>query len=334
MAMVALAGVASDAARALSTDMIGQRYATDMFPGFDSDGTGIKPSVKVPRWFHFINGPKMTNAAEQLAWCEECERDESWGTARRAYDALVREWPTAPEAPKAQERLAELELKDLDYDNAMWEYRYLLDFYSSQCDYDAVVRRMYEIAELMRAEGKRVFFVRFDNTVDVRRAYESVVLRAPGADFVPQALLTIAALREDEGKPEKAVEVYENLRNVYPGSEEAAQALLEESRVRMQLLDELGYNRERVRDTISFLRLALCGEIKSAEIRHQLSDYLAAAETLQEDAAWQAARFYDSVTRTRRSAIRAYESYLGEYSGGRHADEAAQRLKALKEEAK
>lgn len=327
---LAVGALANDAARSLQND-IGQMYATDAYPGFDSEDEILKPSKKTPRWFAFINGPKMTNAAEQLAWCQECEREQAWGKARSGYDALVREWPAAPEAPRAQQRLAELELEDLDVIQAFEEYRYLVDFYPTQCDYDAMVHRLYAVAEMMREEGKRIFFIRFDNTIDVRRAYESVVLRAPGADFVPQALLTIGALREDEGKFDQAIEVYGNLRNLYVGTKEAEQGLLAEARVRMQMLDEHGYNRDRVRDTIEFLRLAVRGDVGN-DSRETLRGYLVQAERLRDDAAYEAAKFYDSRTRTRRSAINAYETYIGDFPDGIHVDEARSRLNELKED--
>lgn len=307
----------------------GARYATDAYPGFDNADGVIRPSKKTPRWFQWLNGPKMTDAESQFAWAGELERDGSASSARSAYDALVRNWPTAAEAPKAQLKVAELAFAEGDTYEAFEEYRYLLDFYSSVCDYNAVVAKMYDVAERMREEGKTIVFFRFDNTVDVRRAYESLVLRAPGAAFVPAAMLTIASLREDEGKLQVAVTVYENLRNLYPASAEAREAMRREGRVRMELLRELGYNRSRVQDTVDFLKLGLRGDL-SAEAREEFEAALAEAEGLIADEAWKSAKFYDSATRTRRSAINAYERYLEVFPDGAHADEARARLDVLK----
>ena len=44
----------------------GIRYATDAYPGFDSEDELLKPSRKEPRWFGWINGPKKDTAAEQV----------------------------------------------------------------------------------------------------------------------------------------------------------------------------------------------------------------------------------------------------------------------------
>ena len=308
----------------------GQRYATDAYPGFDLDDANLKPEVKEPRWFAWINGPKKENAKDQYAWCRACEAEGELSKACKGYDALVREWPTAPEAAPSQLRYAELLLEDLDYIEAFKAYRYLLDFYASACDFSAVVDKMYQVAELMREEGKTIMFFRFANTTEVRHAYESLVLRAPGAAFVRAAMLTIAGLREEDDQLPEAVEVYENLMNLYPKSDEARTAAFANARVRMQLVRRHEYNRNRVRDTADYLRLTLknvaLDEAQTAEVK----GWIAEAEALMENEAWKGAAFYDSRTRTRRSAINALTVFLMDYPDGVHADEARARLAELK----
>ena len=307
------------------------KYATDAYPGFDSEDSIVKPSKKEPRLFAFIYGPKKDNPADQLEWARQCEAEGSWRAARIGYDALVREWPASPEALVAQKAYADLLLNhDLDYEAAFNEYRYLLDFYSMDCDYGAIAETMYKVAELMREEGKTIVFFRFSNTVDVRRAYEALVLRAPGAPFAPQAMLTIASLREDEQKYTEAVQVYENLRSLHPGTSEAMTALHREGSVRMKLLEMHGYNRERVLDTISFFKQSLRGRIDDA-VRTDFEAWLDETIEMEAEEAYKSARFYDSRTRTRRSAITAYERFLKEYPTSRHAEEARERMESLKE---
>ena len=312
----------------------GVRYATDAYPGFDLDDGSFKPLKKEPKLFAFLNGPKMDDASSQFAWASRLETEDDVSGARKAYDALVREWPTASEAPQAQLKVARLLAAELDYEESFKEYRYLLDFYSNSCDFGAVVREMYKLAELMREEGKTILFFNFRNTVDVRRAYESLVLRAPGADFVPRAMLTIAGLREDEGRLSEAVAVYENLRNIYPTVPEAKEAAYNEARTRMNIVRDHEYNRNRVRDTADFLRQTVSGVVlddaKVADLRAWLSE----CEGYLEDEAWKAAKFYDSPTRTRGSAVNAYNVFLKDYPAGGHAEEARARIVELGGEVK
>jgi len=309
----------------------GTRYATDAYPGFDDSEAAFRPEKKTPGWFSFWSGPKYDNAVDQLRWARECESNESWGRACRAYDALVSQWPSSPEAPIAQQRLAELRLvKDLDYEEAFSEYRYLLDFYALECDYDAVAAKLYQVVQLMRAEGKTIVFFRFKNTADVRRAYESLVLRSPGAGFAPAAMLTIGELREEEDKLDLAVTVYENLRNRYPDSEQAKVALHAEARTRMQILEERGYNRSRTSDTIDFLKMARRADLPQSML-NDIEGWLTQAKNLLAEEAYQAARFYDSSTRTRRSARSAYERFVMDYPDSPYVEQAMKRILELKD---
>ena len=334
MCFVALAavGFAAQAVSPSSMPTSGVRYATDAYPGFDDEDEIIKPERKTPRWFHWLNGPKMDAAAAQFEYAAGLEAEQSWRAACKAYDALVREWPTSAEAPKAQKAIADILLLEVrDYESAFDERRYLLDFYSSDCDYDAESEALYKTAGLMREEGKTIIFFRFDNTVDVRRAYESVVLRAPGAKFAPEAMLTIAELREDEDKPEVAVTVYENLRNIHPGTPEAYEAVYREAKARMIVLRRCEYNRDRVRDTADFLRQALSIGKLDEDRRAEVQGFLSDANRHLEEEAYKAAKFYDSRTRTKRSAINAYERFLSEYPASDMAPEVRRRLFELQE---
>lgn len=307
----------------------GTRYATDAYPGFDSEEEMIKPSRKEPRLFGWINGPKMPESAAQFAYCEGLAKDGSFSKAAKELDALVREWPVSAEAAKAQLMLAEIQLEKLhDLDEAFSEFRYLLDFYSLQCDYNAVADRLYRVAGMMREEGKTILFFRFRNTVDVRRAFECCVLRAPGAEWVPDAMLTIADLREEEGKLAEAIKVCENLRNIHPDGVQAKDALVKEAKLRMDVLREYGYNRMRCRDTIDFLKMA---EARSdGEDRAGIVALREQAQRMLEDEAYLAAKFYDSKTRTARSAINAYEKFLQEFPASVHAETVKARLGELR----
>ena len=305
------------------------RYATDAYPGFDNEKEIVSPERKEPRWFSFINGPKRGTPREQIEFCAQLMAEQDYSGARKQLDALVREWPTSPEAPKAQKALADVCLENLlDYEDAFREYRYLLDFYSLQCDYNSIADKLYQVAGLMKQEGKEIMFIRFANTVDVRRAYEACVLHAPGASWVPEAMLIIGSLREDEGKYEEAVKVYENLRNTHRDAPESALALMREADARMIVLRERAYNRARSRETADFLASAL------RTCRPGDADVLKAYQTevraLMEDEAYRGARFYDSPTRTVRSAVNAYERFLAEYPDSVRAEEVRARLDELK----
>ena len=72
----------------------------------------------------------------------------------------MREWPTAPEAWQAQPQLADIQFEKLkDFEDAFKSYRYLLDFYSSQCDYGRMADMLYQVAGVMKIEGKELVVI-------------------------------------------------------------------------------------------------------------------------------------------------------------------------------
>ena len=336
--LIAFASLAASAAHAIGEVTTpgagpggGTRYATDAYPGFDSEDTLLNPEKKEPRWFSWFTGPNRDDPKSQMTYCAELIMDGNYSKAVKQLDALVRNWPASPEAPKAQRMLAETLLsRTLDYEEAFAEYRYILDFYSLQSDYDKVADKLYKIACLMRQEGKTFVFFHFKNTVDVRRAFEACVLRAPGAKWAPEAMLMIGELREEEGKYGEAVKVYENLRNLHPEEKEAKTAFSREADARMVLLRDHGYNRDRCRDTLDFLKMAI--NACALEDVEKIKGDIAEAQDVLETEAYRAAQFYDSKTRTARSAINAYERFLADYPESVHAEAVKARLEVLKKE--
>ena len=301
-------------------------YATDAYPGFDGLDDLPKPEKKDTSWFLHVS---RETPAEQFAYAQQMEAEGSLRAARRGYDALVREWPASPEAPKAQLALAMVWAKKYkDYDEAFEALEYLLDFYPRDCDYLELVGYEYQLVNLMIAEKKTFLGLSFTSTRVCRQHYESIVRRAPGASYVPEAMLKIADLREQEDQYEEAVQVYATLVSKFPLTPEARVATYLEAKARMWLCRRLSYNIPRCKDTANYLAMALkrfpdldeADEIKAW--RAELTEHLS------EDAYMQA-KFYDTKQRTRHAALTAWERFLKEYPDSPHAEEARARIEAL-----
>jgi outer membrane protein assembly factor BamD (BamD/ComL family) len=301
-------------------------YATDAYPGFDGLDDLPKPEKKETSWFLHVS---RDTPAEQFAYAQQMEAEGSLRAARRGYDALVREWPASPEAPKAQLALAMVWAKKYqDYDEAFEALEYLLDFYPRECDYLELVAYEYQLANLIVKEKKTFLGMSFTSTRVCRQHYESIVRRAPGAHYVPEAMLKIADLREQEDQYEEAVQVYSTLASKFPATPEAQLAAYLEAKARMWLCRRLAYNIPRCKDTASFLQMAIKRHPdpeQTEEMREwhsELLDYMA------EDA-YQKAKFYDSKQRTRHAALTAWERYLKEYPDSKHADDVRARIEVL-----
>ncbi len=326
-AVLAAAVWAAPGARVPGTGMGGASpFATDHFPGFDDLDVFDKPERRTPSWFL---GLEKDNAAEQFAWAQQMEASGSLRAARRGYDALVRQWPAAPEAPKAQLKLAQLwETKLQEYDEAFDAYDYLLDFYPRACDYAEIVSEQYKIANLLAKDKRTWFGLSFTSPRTLRRRYEHVVRRAPGAEYAPDVFLKIAGLREQDSDWEEAVKVYGTLQSRYDGSLQARTAAYLEAAARMHLSRRLAYNSPRLKDTRGYLRLTL-QRYPDHERAEEMKGWAAEIDTWLSEEAWKSARFYDTRQRTQHAALSAYEKFVKEHPDSAHAAEARARIEEI-----
>ena len=311
------------------------QWATDHYPGFEGLDNLPVPEKKEKGWLAEwlgIGTPKGATPAEQLAIAKKLEADGDYKAAAKAYDVLVREWPASVEAPEAQYRLAVVFENNLgEYADAFEEYSYLLDFYPKSCSYAKIVETQYKIVNLLHDTRRMFLGMSFTGNRELRQNYERIVRRAPGADYVPEAMLKIADLREQDSDYEEAIKVYSTLRSRHTGTVEARRALYLEAKARMWLVRRLAYNLPRCKDTEGYLKLALRNDPSHPNVEEmrmwlsELSDYLA------EDA-WVRAKFYDTKQRTRHAAVAAYGKFLSEYPDSSHADEARARIAELNNE--
>lgn len=302
-------------------------YATDAYPGFDGLDEIEKPKKKDKSWFNWVD---RATPAEQYEMAKQYEAEGSYRKARRACDALVREWPSSPEAPQAQLRLAMILAKqDKDYEEAFQELEYLLNFYSRDCPYLELIEYEYKLTNLMIKEQKTIFGFSFMSTRLVRQHYESIVRRAPGASYVPEAMLKIADLREQDSHYEEAVKVYAQLTTKFPLTKEARLAVYLQAKARMWLCRRLSYNVPRCRDTVNYFKMVF-ERYPDLEQTDELKGWQAELKTHLAEDAYVQAKFYDSRQRTRHAAAAAWEKYLQEYPDSPHAEEIRARIETLK----
>lgn len=298
-------------------------FATDAYPGFDGLDDIKKPERREKSWWF---GVKRDTSAEQYTYAKDLESNGDFKGAAKAFDALVREWPSALEAPPSQLRFAKILATKLeDYEEAFIQLEYLFDFYSRDCDYQALIKYGYQLVNTMVDKKKTIFGFSFLSNRLVRQHYESLVRRAPGADFVPEAMLKIAQLRVDEQQYLEAQAVLAALQSKYPLRPEARTAAFREAEVRMWLCRRLAYNQVRCKDSLSYLRFLMkrypdleqMEDVKKWE--QELVEYMA-------EEAYQHAKTYDSRRRTRHAAISAWQTFLKDYPNTSHTEEVKARI--------
>ena len=300
-------------------------YATDAYPGFDGLDDIKRPEKKDKSWFNWVD---RATPAEQYELAKELEAASSFRKARRACDALVREWPASPEAPHAQLRIVKIYAHEQDYDNALEELEYLLDFYPSEVPYLELVEYLYKLTNLMVKEKKTMFGLSFTSDRVVRQHYESVVRRAPRASYVPETMLKIADLREQNDEYEEAVQVYNQLVMKFPKTTEAEVAVYLQAKARMWLCRRLSYNIPRCVDTQKYLKMMIADHPRHDRV-DEMKEWLAELEMHLEADAYRRAKFYDTKQRTPHAAAAAWERFLRDYPLSPHADEIRARIETL-----
>ena len=302
-------------------------YATDAYPGFDGLDDLPKPERREKSWFLHV---ARDTPAEQFAYAKELAENNDFKKACKMCDALVREWPASPEAPQAQLMYAMLLAKSLeDYDEAFEQLDYLLDFYPRDCAYAELVEYQYKLANLMVREKKTFLGMSFTSTRILRQHYEMIVRRAPGARYVPEAMLKIADLREQDQQYEEAVLVYAALMSRFPSSPEARVAAYLQAKARMWLVRRLAYNLPRCKDTASYLQMTL-KRLPDHPQAEEMKTWLDELKVYMAEDAYVRAKFYDSRQRTSHAAAAAYERFLEEYPDSAHAEEVSRRLDELR----
>lgn len=330
-AMAAMGALAAPGYRSAGSGLGGNSpYATDAYPGFDGLDDLPKPERREKAWCSWWLSVDRATPAEQFALAKELAEKDEFKKAAKACDALVREWPASPEAPMAQLMYAMLLAKSLnEYDDAFEQLDYLLDFYPRECAYSELVEYQYKLANLMLKEKKTFLGMSFTSTRVMRQHYEVIVRRAPGASYVPAAMLQIADLREQEQQYEEAVLVYAALMNKFPTSLEGRKAAYLQARARMWLVRRLAYNLDRCQDTANYLKLTL-ERLPDLDEAEEMKTWLGELRQYMAEDAFVRAKFYDSRQRTAHAAVASYEKFLQEYPDSRHAEEVRARIEVLK----
>lgn len=302
-------------------------YATDAYPGFDGLDDLPKPERREKSWFLHV---ERETPAEQFAYAKELAENDEIKKACKMCDALVREWPASAEAPQAQLMFAMLLAKSLEeYDEAFEQIGYLLDFYPRSCAYEELVEYQYKLVNLMLREKKTFLGMSFTSTRVMRQHYEMVVRRAPGASYVPEAMLKIADLREQDQQYEEAVLVYAALISRFPNSTEANTAAYLQAKARMWLVRRLAYNLPRCRDTASYLKQTL-KRLPDHPQAEEMKMWLDELKNYMAEDAYVRAKFYDSRQRTKHAAIASYERFLEEYPDSAYVETVSRRIDELK----
>lgn len=299
-------------------------------PAWTPRDPAAAPDFKTP--WHLFGAPAEDTAAAQFARAERLEGEKRWSAAISAYDALVHNWGSSPEAPAAQLSVARLFEFTGEYEKAFKEYQYFLENYGAggggAFGYADVVAAQFACANQLRTRissspwspsytlVSAMFRKIADNAPDGPRAAESVYLQAMSLEL--------------GGADEKAVPVYERLAAKYPASDLVPSARYRAAFCRSRLSDAAPNDERTLVHALQALRSALATAPDSPEAPRaaERERELSARQTAQ---AFERAAFYDRVRRKPEAAAMAYRDFLRRFPDAPEAPRARARLADIEE---
>ena len=286
------------------------------------------PELKSPSLFHWT---VRSTPAEQLAVAREREARGELRGARRAYDALVHEWPNAPEAVEAQLGVARMAAKKGMLRRAFAEYQYAVEFYSGQFNYDTVIEEQFALANQMRADQGRGFlmFGGSDATVGENVDMFRIILRnAPAWDRAAENFLMVGLIFEQRGDYALAADAYEALMTRYPDSPERSWGVFRAAMARYAASMRVPRDESALRIAIFAIRY-LQREYPNHEEAELIADRLGELEDRMTAMGFARAEFYDRIRRNPSAALVMYREFLRRYPDAQEAPRAKQRIAEL-----
>lgn len=300
-------------------------YATDSFEGFEA----LEQDPRIPqKEKSFWYSVKHNDPQAQLDHAAKMEACGQFRAARKAYEALVRKWPTTPQAAQSQLAIAQIYEKTKKFERAFDEYQYLLTHYAGHCPYNDILDRQFRIANHLLHNNRSMFGWALSGTETIRERFEQIVRNAPRSAIAPEVMLIIGSIHVSAKERTEAITVYDSLLNRFPQSDQAQSAAYLAAQCRHELAVRFNYNETRCREAVAFLK-AILTRIPDHPQKDQLKTWHNELLNLLIEQNYQQAFFYDSRTRNREAAIAAYRRFLSEFSDSKYAQQVRNRLVEL-----
>ncbi len=314
---------------ARSPDPAGMTSYGDMLEEYST------PDWKKPGWL--LHRPRKADAATQFAYAQSLEARGKFSAACAEYDALVHEWPSAPEAPRAQYALASLFDRRDKKARAFKEYQYALMMYPNSIPYEETVLR--QMALLRAMEGELgTGFLGMGETMDaddIARLYQVVARNAPSAELAPECYFRMGELYSGRHsrRYDMALEPYETVAARYPGNDLAPVASYHAARARVLLSRKYPRDEKRTRAALLSIDTVLAAAVtrlpNADEARAELLEWRKEVYDRLSHTAFQQAEFYDTIRHKPEAAIAAYRRFLELHPDSPDAAKARRRLSEL-----
>jgi outer membrane protein assembly factor BamD (BamD/ComL family) len=257
----------------------------------------------------------MPSASQQLEWASELRRTGKVRAARKAFDALVRQWPDSREAALAQLDCAQLIEGGGSLLEAFDQYQYLVVYYPHGFPYESVIERQYAIAQAIMTNryGAFLFFRGFASPERARPLLEQVLRNAPTWTNAPQAQFDLASIDERNRDYEAAITAYEAVVLRYPGSPIAPEAAFRQAECSVALSRRSPQSREIREEACAALARSIHAYPEHSGASKARED-LADLERKQALFLYEQGQYYDNIVKNPAAALVVYREFLRKFA--------------------
>jgi len=282
--------------------------------------------LKEPSWW--FHNPKKKTPEDQLAYAQSLEREGKKKKAAGAYDDLVHEWHATPEALTAQLALARIWSDMGEAQQAYDADVYLLAHFSGRFTLEPVLKDAVAQADWL-AERQRAMSLKSASWKSLRENYERIIHFAPRWPRVPELLLKIAALYNDEKEYASAITVCDRIFADWP------KCSVEERCVRVYCQACRDQATVWARDAgrlhqLERLLAGACAFRPSHPDVRQFAAWQAEIHLMRQKLAYEQTRFYDNPKAySVEAAIRGCQTFLRDFPEAPEAEAVRARLAEL-----
>lgn len=282
-------------------------------------------------WFWlFFRGPKKNNPKDQMEYAYGLMTNRQFKAASSEYRALVQRWPNASEAPQAQYMYAQLLESRGKYVDAFDAYQYLIEKYAPLFPYDAILEKMFSIAErvVVTRRAQFLFFPGFSTPEQAVPLYEAIVSNAPQWELSPLSQYRVGQAYDQGSEFDKAITAYTLAMYRYPGTSIAERSAFAKASD-LYIISETSPNDKGAMDAAWAALTVFINTHPNSELKAQALAYRTDLFQRRSHSAYEKARYYDKLAHKPSSAILAYQRFIQEYPHSDWTTLAESRIKEL-----
>ncbi len=275
---------------------------------------------------------QRARAKDQLDLAQTAFDKKDFGLALKSARRVVKVWPLSDYSPQAQYLVARCYEAKGQEEKAFKEYQKVLEKYPKIANYNEILGRQYDIANLFlggkwfKLWGYIPIFSSMEKTSEM---YGKIVKSGPYSDIAPKAQMKIGAAREKQKDFLLAAKAYETAADRYHDRPEvAADALYREGLAYQKLSLTAEYDQSTAGQAIATFTdfMTLYPNDKRVVEAQKI---IASLKTEQARGSFQTAKFYEKYKRWN-GALVYYNESLVQDPNSPFAGEARQRIDELK----